>query len=47
MDEVVKTAFIFETSTSASLQVQPLKAEEEQALHYVAGYIPMKLMKKI
>lgn len=37
MDEVVKTAFISETSTSASLQVQPLKAEEEQALRYVAG----------
>ena len=46
MDEAVKTALIPETQESASQQVQPLKAEEEQALRYVAGYIPMKLKKK-
>ena len=39
MDEAVKTAFIHGTHASAPLQVQPLKAEEEQALRYVAGYI--------
>ena len=42
----MKTAFIHGTHASAPLQVQPLKAEEEQALRYVAGYIPMKLKKK-
>ena len=46
MDEAAKTAFIHGTHASAPLQVQPLKAEEEQALQYVAGYIPMKLKKK-
>ena len=46
MDEAVKTALVPETQESASQQVQPLKAEEEQALRYVAGYIPMKLKKK-
>ena len=46
MDEAVKIAFDHETYESAPVQVQPLKPEEEQALHYVAGYIPMKLKKK-
>ena len=47
MDEAMKTALVSETQESASQQVQPLKAEEEQALRYVAGYIPMKLRKKV
>ena len=46
MDEIVKTAFVLDDQESASPQDQPLKAEEEQALRYVAGYIPMKLKKK-
>ena len=47
MDEAVKTAFIFETAqTEESTNIHPLKAEEEQALRYVAGYIPMKLKLK-
>ena len=45
MDETVKTAFV-QHESSAPLQVIPLKVEEEQALCYVAGYIPMKLKKK-
>ena len=46
MDEAVKTAFVFESEATASLQAQMLKADEEQALQYVAGYVPMKLKKK-
>ena len=46
MDEAVKTALLPETQESSSPQVQSLKAEEEQALCYIAGYIPMKLKKK-
>jgi hypothetical protein len=46
MDEAVKSAFVFGDQETASPKVQPLKAEEEQALRYVAGYIPMKLKKK-
>ena len=45
MDEAVKTALVPETQSDVQ-QVQPLKADEEQALRYVAGYIPMKLKKK-
>ena len=46
-DEAVKTAFIFETAqTEESTNIHPLKAEEEQTLRYVAGYIPMKLKLK-
>ena len=43
MDEAVKTAFVFESKATASPQAQKLKADEEQALRYVAGYVPMKL----
>jgi len=43
MDETVKTAFVFESQPRTSPKVQMLKADEEQALHYVAGYVPMKL----
>jgi len=39
MDETVKTAFVFESQSRTSPQVQMLKADEEQALHYVAGYV--------
>lgn len=46
MDEAVKTAFVFESEATASPQAQMLKADEEQALRYVAGYVPMKLKKK-
>ena len=46
MDETVKTAFV-QHESSAPLQVIPLKVEEEQALRYVAGYIPMKLKRSM
>ena len=46
MDEAVKTAFVFKSKATASPQAQMLKADEEQALRYVAGYVPMKLKKK-
>lgn len=45
MDETVKTACVFESQPRTSPPVQMLKADEEQALCYVAGYVPMKLKK--
>ena len=46
MDEAVKAVFEHETHPSTPQQDQSLSAEEEQALRYVAGYIPMKLKKQ-
>ena len=43
MDEAVKTAFVFKSKATASPQAQMLKADEEQALRYVAGYVSMKM----
>ena len=39
MDESVKTTFKV-SSQDLTLQIQPLTGEEEQALHYEAGYVP-------
>lgn len=41
----MKTACVFESQPRTSPPVQMLKADEEQALCYVAGYVPMKLKK--
>ena len=46
MDEVVQVAFPLREAASEELQQETLKADEEQALRYAAGYVPMKLKKK-
>ena len=43
MDESVKLAFPIPSSHGGDLHESQLKADEEQALHYTAGYVPMKL----
>ena len=46
MDEVVQVAFPMQEVGTEELQQGTLKADEEQALRYAAGYVPMKLQKK-
>lgn len=46
MDEAAKSAFDSEDRQSTPEHIHFLKADEEQALRYVAGYVPMRLKRK-
>ena len=45
-DESVKLAFPVDSNHSEDMHECSLKADEEQALRYTAGYVPMKLKQK-